>query len=85
MNILFSKDILSINILWFFLATHATICTLQPHVLVASVCRLIEMYGNDALGVHLLTHCSIAPSSENSVEVPSLTNNTSFSIVIALL
>lgn len=54
-------------------------------VLVTSVCWLIEMYRNDALGVHLLNHCSIAPSSGNSIELPSLTNNTSFSIVIALL
>lgn len=80
-NILFSKDIIY-QYLWLFLATHATVCTLQPHT---SVCRLIEMYGSDALGVHLLNHCSIAPSLGNSIEVPSLTNNTSFSIVIALL
>lgn len=50
-----------------------------------SVCWLIEIHCNDALGVHSLNHCTIAAGSENSIVLPSLTNNTSFSIVIALL
>lgn len=42
------------------------------------------MWCNDALQVHSLYHCSIATILGNSIELPSLINNTLFSIVIAL-